>query len=187
MTAERWIGRVVRLVTGLATRNELFDLAKRSAARNGEPSALALWSCDTRELAPGGPRYGTSTQCFSKVRQRFKRFRYAESLFGPSRTVAEESFDVLGETAEAEMQMNIGPQSAKERAPFLAIEPCSFLSNPGELIVRSPPIEVFGAHSLSLACCFASPLAGTKRNNHQQIASRSLHVKRTLLAVVHER
>ena len=77
--------------------------------------------------------------------QGFERLGYAESFFGPSRAVAEETFDVLGETGKAEMQVDLGAKSAKERAPFLAIETCSFLGNPGELIVRSAPIEVFGA------------------------------------------
>jgi hypothetical protein len=186
VASERGIGPVVGAVAGFVARYELFDLAKGSTARGFEPGLLAFGGSNSCDLSSCGPGDRTIAKRPLEKWQGFEGLGYAEAFFGPPRAVAKEALDVFSETREAEMQVNVRSQRAEEGASFFAIQTRTIVRDSGELIVGALPVEMFGAHSLSLACRFWASWLARSRAITGRNASRSVSGEKTILALAQE-
>ena len=97
MPAYRRIRRVARPVSDLMPRYQLLDLPSGPAPGGEQPVRLALGGCHASQLTRRRPRDDTVAQRLGELGKALQRFGHAKALFRPSRSVAEQSLDVLGE------------------------------------------------------------------------------------------
>jgi hypothetical protein len=86
--------------------HQFFDLPQRPPLRDFEPGSLVVGSCHSSELARRRPADAAITKRLSHLGQALECLGHAKTFFGPPRFVSEESFDVLREATESEVQVD---------------------------------------------------------------------------------
>jgi hypothetical protein len=127
---QRAIIRVIGSITRPVPRHELFDLADRTALCDFEPCPLVFGCRHPRELANDRPARDAVPKRVLELGQTLKRLRDPQPFLGRASAIAEESFYVLAEATESQVQVRPRAKSVEQRLPLLPIEPGASLREP---------------------------------------------------------
>jgi hypothetical protein len=105
----------------LSAGDELFQLAHGLVAGEREPGVFGLGGGDAGEFAHGRPVELAAFESRAEGGEGFEGLGDAQLFLGGARFVAEQSFDVFGEAAEAEVEVRGGAQGREQGAAFFGV------------------------------------------------------------------